>query len=89
MEQEIEGERQRLLGKYYIGMLANDFDGMDKTLELINEFNGKYPEAAISGENILDSMSSREKQRIEREMFGGVKPQYELRASKKAKKPGE
>jgi len=82
MEQDIDLERQRLLGKLFMEILFRDSDGRRETMEMIREYNKRSPKP-IDDETIRQSMETRYKQKAVREYLGGINdPELEREISK-------
>lgn len=60
-EQAILKERQNLLNLYGITFMSSDFDGNEKALDKIMDFNRKHPSAAIPADSIVRSIANRVK----------------------------
>jgi hypothetical protein len=82
MEQDIDLERQRLLGKLFMEILFRDSDGRRETMEMIREYNKRSPKP-IDDKTIMQSMETRYKQKAVREYLGGINdPELEREISK-------
>ena len=63
LEKRILNERTQLLNNLDREYRNENFDGYDKYLDKIIDFNGRYPTYGIDAENIIDSLKTRAEQR--------------------------
>lgn len=74
IDQRINNERTKMLNniarEYVVGENTNKWDGYLKQLEKREKFNTRYPEKAITEDQLVDSLEKRQKQRGE--SFVGV-----------------
>ena len=56
----------------FLGLYSDDQDTVDAAMEAVRIFNKKYPEYAITGDTIQNSILRRFKGVVEREAMGGT-----------------
>jgi hypothetical protein len=72
MQQKIELKKDKILTGLFIAIDSGDDELYDEFMDKLDEFNDKYPEVAISGKTLRDSLNRRIKDRAEQEALGGV-----------------
>lgn len=66
-ETRINTRRKRILGKFAIALNNDDFEMMDEIYDDIADFNGEFPDFAITGETLNKSIKARRQAAAEME----------------------